>query len=295
MSSNIPPTQPAAPYEQTTIPDNPYEPPNPYERTLKTDDHGIPLAPPPPPPHRRIRLSKMAILFIFTLAIIGFTTGLLLKYANVHANMTHNGSALSITTTATAQAITTHAAVLNNTPTSMPTQQPTTAPTSIPTAASSAPTPIPSTPVPAVQPTPVPPAPTQPPAPPTPQVNADSAYHYIISQLDSNHSVSLKGSDSNWSGWPYSPAQGALVWTDTTPDGSYTVEVAVFNSADAAQADYQCMYNNQCSKNSYQGSPLQGTYNGKCFYMDNNYSSNSQTYSSYMMDELQAFNSVPGC
>jgi hypothetical protein len=293
MSSNIPPTQPAAPYEQTTIPDNPYELPNPYEQTLKTDDHGIPLAP-PPPPIRRIRLSKMAILFIFTLAIIGFTTGLLLEYANVHAHTAHNRSAPA---TITAQAITTQAAVLGNTPTpiatSIPTQQPTTAPTPIPTTAL-----VP--PVPAVQPTPIPPAPTQatapvPTAPPAPQVDANSAYHYIINQLDSNHSVSLQGSDSNWSGWPYAPEHNALVWTDTTPDGSYTVEVAVFNSANEAQADYQCMNNNQCSKNSYQSSPLQGTYNGKCFYMDNNYSGNGQTYSSYMMDELQAFNNVPGC
>ena len=43
MSSNIPPTQPAEPWNSTTIPDDPYEPPNPYEQTLKIDDYSIPL------------------------------------------------------------------------------------------------------------------------------------------------------------------------------------------------------------------------------------------------------------
>ena len=139
-------------------------------------------------------------------------------------------------------------------------------------------------------PAPDPPLPTAPPPQPT---TAYSLYQNIIKNLDSNHRISMKGYDTKWSGWPYTPERNAILFTDTTPGGTYTVEIAVFNSPKEAQADYQCQRDNKCSKLSYQGSSLQGAYNGACLYMDNNYNGNGSQYADYMVDDHMAFNSAP--
>ncbi len=73
----------------------------------------------------------------------------------------------------------------------------------------------------------------------------------------------------------------------------YTVEIAVFNSPKEAQADYQCQYDNRCSKISYQGNKLQGTYKGACLIMANNYNGNGSQYSDYILDDLLVFDNSP--
>jgi hypothetical protein len=149
----------------------------------------------------------------------------------------------------------------------------------------SAPSPIPTpTPEPSIKPVPT--------APPPQPTTAYSLYQNIVKSLDSHHVVSMKGYDTKWSGWPYTPERNAILFTDTTPDGTYTVEIAVFNSPNEAQTDYQCQNDNKCSKLSYQGNNLQGTYHGACLFMDNNYNENGSRYSDYMLDDLQAFNNT---
>lgn len=260
--------------------------PNPYETTHKSNDYGLSL---PPPPQYRRKIGYLVTVLAFA-TILGLLSGsgyylLSRPVAQAHQVVNHTQTVV---------------AVRQSTVGTSPTQIPT--PTSVPAIVvpTQVPTPIPTQAVPtqAPIPTPIPtqaPVPTQPPAPTPQPVDANSVYQSVIGQLDSNHTVNLQGSDTNWSGWPYAPSHGALVWTDSNPDGVYTVEVAVFNSTQAAQADYQCQYNGQCSKSSYQGNQLQGTYNGRCLYMDNNYSGNGGQYSDYMVDVLSAFNNVPGC
>ena len=263
MNNNIPPTTPW----NTTIPDNPYE--RTYVPSLE------PIAPPPPslPPPSASPLPKvhqwtlLAILVMIILGILGLSGILLLGYVTISYALPQIASFEPIS---------------NHTPNNQHGPVATATTTTEPT--------------PRV--TPITPVPTQTPIPIAPQpqpIDAHSVYQSIVKQLDTHHSITLQGSDNRWNGWPYTPEHNALVWTDTTPDGAYTVEVAVFNSSSEAQADYQCQYNNTCSKQSYQGNPLQGTYNGKCLYMDNNYSGSGSQYSDYMLDELFAFNNVSGC
>lgn len=281
---------------------------NPYEATVLTDDYGIPLIPPPPPPTprewpRNVILAGLATLVILAGLIIGF----------VSVSIGHGGIFAKP-----------EATIIPTWTVSIPTVY--TTPTMRPkhgTGGKRAMVPA-ATPVPVLrptviaaiptQPTPPVPQPTEPPAPiytPAPQptdtptqaptaippvpLDASMVYQSIVSQLDSNHSISFQGVDTSWSGWPYAPEHNAVVWTDTTPDGTYTVEVAVFDTSNESYEDYQCQYNSQCSKQSYEGNAMQGTYNGRCLYMDNNYNGDGSVYSSYMEDELIAFDNVPGC
>jgi hypothetical protein len=210
---------------------------NPYETTMWSDPYGVPIIAPPPPTVRKSRLVfVITVLSIVLVTIISAMGGYVLLHGHpVRIQQSVSSTMLSPTHVKTH----TKAPVVASVPTVVPTSVPTQAPAQI------IPTQVVPTPMPTV-------APTQPPAPPIPAVDAQSAYNYIVSQLDPNHSVSMKGGTGSWNGWPYMPEHGALVWTDTTPDGTYSVLVAVFNSSSEAQTDYQCQYNDQCSWTSLQ-------------------------------------------
>jgi hypothetical protein len=256
-----------------------------HERTTVNDNSqlypyvGTTSIPPPPPTVRR-RMTGVIAIILTTAAITGLMAGASYFAIShfegvktpIYAGKNHN--------------ITNQPPISPVASTPAPTVNPTHVPTSVPAQV---------VPTPTVVPTRLVPTPTVVQAPTPQPVDAQSSYNYIVGHLDSNHTVHMIGTDNNYSGWPYIPEEGALIWTDTTPDGTYTVEIAVFTSSQEAHADYQCMVDNQCSKSSYQGDPLQGTNNGKCLYMDNNYSSGGNSYSSYMVDELMAFDNVPGC
>ncbi len=258
---NIEPTQHA-----NTTEKDPYSPPQ-----HDTTQPETPL-PPPPPEWSMIRRStrshkSLVTSFVALLCLLGLFIGLL--YTLYKATSQVQTKYVTITaTTITNPAVQSTATTTQPSPTPTQTIAPT--PTSVPPT----PTPVPT-------------------APPPQPINADTLYHSIVSKLDSNHHVSMKGYDTKWSGWPYQSERNAIIFTDTTPDGTYTVEIAVFNSSVESQADYQCQYDNKCSKLSYQGNALQGTYSGVCLYMDNNYNGSGSQYSGYMKDDLFAFNNAP--
>lgn len=155
---------------------------NPYDTTQWSDPYGIPIIPPPPPHERKWGLVHTVIVATVIVTVAAAISGYVLFGGSQPVRGQHNTSGATQVSTSAPSSVTAPAKVPIVSSTTMPTQAPT------PT----------TQPVVSVPPTQVPtPAPTIPPAPPVQSVDAQSAYNYIVSQLDSHHTVSLMGSDNS--------------------------------------------------------------------------------------------------